>query len=356
MADELNMTVPGKNASSGCAADSLRGFAPSLFKSPLSSSLVAALILCVLMFACEQNSSRQPTNQRDRGRVPDPSSPDELQIEPLQVAVVDFAGNTVSLATPAKKIVALAPHVAENVFTAGAGDALVGVVEHSNYPKQAQSVAVVGGYQSINLETIIELNPDLIIAWRSGNSGNNVKRLIELGFSVYIDQPDTLVDIAKSIRDIGLLSGNSQTAEKAASDYLYKLNHIVQRYRDVPRVSTFYQVWHRPLQTINGSHIISEAIETCGGINIYANEFAVAPIVNIESVLQRNPGAIIVGGASSTRSTWQTEWQQWDSLAAVKEGNLLYVNPDHLQRHTVRLLQGIESLCAQLDGVRARMG
>lgn len=276
------------------------------------------------------------------------------QIDSQAIKVVDFTGRTVSLSTPAEKIIALAPHIVENVFSAGAGDKLVGVVQYSDYPEAAKKIMIVGGYEKTNHEKIVELDPDLIIAWQSGNSHSSIQRLVELGYTVYIDQADSLQDVAKSIRDIGRLTGRTKTAESVAADYLNQLNQVQKRYQKSVKVSSFYQVWNSPLQTISGNHIISDAIETCGGTNIYADEFAVAPIINIESVLERDPEAIIASGMSSARPEWLDQWLQWDSLTAVKKDNLFFVNPDHIQRHTIRLLKGIDSICKQLDIARER--
>ena len=270
-------------------------------------------------------------------------------------SVTDFSGVAVSLSTPAAKVVALAPNIVENVFSAGAGEQLVGVMEYSNFPEQAKNIERVGSFDKVNQEKIIELNPDLIIAWQTGNSHMGVQRLKDLGFTVYIDQADTLRDVAKSIRDIGILTGNAEQAESVANNYLSRLDEIQDRYRKAQKVSTFYQVWNSPLQTISGNHIISHAIEVCGGVNIYRDEFAVAPIINIESVLERDPAVIIASGDSGSRPIWLDEWLKWDSLTAVKQGNLFYLNPDHIQRHTTRLLLGIETICQQLDSARGKL-
>lgn len=294
------------------------------------------LILCTALFACGQEQIESVGGEPEQG-----------------VMVVDFTGRTIKLDRPAQRIVALAPHIVENIFSAGAGDQLIGVVEWSNYPEQAKSISIVGGYEKTNHEKILELNPDLIIAWESGNSRSSVERLAELGFNIYIDQPDSLQDVAKSIRDIGVLTGHSGTADKVVENYLSELAMVTKRYSGVEKVPTFYQVWNKPLQSINGKHIISDAIEICGGKNIYADEFAVAPVINIESVLERDPLAIIASGMSDARPEWLDEWKQWPSLRAVQNNNLFFVNPDHLQRHTVRLLLGLKETCRQLDLARA---
>ncbi|MFT5572758.1 MAG: iron complex transport system substrate-binding protein [Cryomorphaceae bacterium] len=302
------------------------------------NKLCLSLVVGLCLVGCEQHQ-QNPSN-------------DSIS---KQIIVTDFTGKQVQLAQPAQKIVALAPHVVENIFSAGAGDQLVGVFEWSNYPEQAKSIEIVGGYEKTNYEKIIELNPDLIIAWETGNSSSSVGRLTQLGFTIYIDQPNNLEDIAKSIRDIGTLSGHSKIANSVANNYLQELAKYKFAYRDAVKVTTFYQVWNSPLQSINGSHIISDVIETCGGTNIYADEYAVAPIINIESILERNPKAIIASGVSDARPEWLDEWLQWPSLTAVQQGNLFFVNPDHLQRHTVRLLLGIQKTCRQLDLARAKI-
>lgn len=270
-----------------------------------------------------------------------------------KLCVTDFAGNQVNLARPATRIIAMAPHAVENVFSAGAGDKLVGVVDYSNYPEAASKLPVVVGYQSINFEKIIELEPDLIIAWESGNSHAAVSRLRELGFTVYMDEPKSVGDIAKSLKDIGVLADTSEVAIPVAERFLRDFGRITTKYSQSQSVSVFYQVWNSPLQTINGEHVITSAIEACGGQNIYAEEFAVAPVINIESVLERDPQAIIAGGMGEGRPAWLDEWLQWPTLNAAKNNHLFHVNPDHTQRHTVRLLLGIKAICAQLDEVRA---
>ena len=269
------------------------------------------------------------------------------------VQVVDFDGNNVILNKPAERLIALAPHIVENIYSAGAGDSLVGVMAFSNFPQAALDLPIVASYDKTNYEKIIALKPDLIIAWASGNSHNSVNRLRELGYPVYIDQADTLADVAKSIRDIGVLTGNTEQANNTAADYLQGLTKLQNKYQNSPILEVFYQVWQQPLYTINGKHIISDAIRLCGGVNIYADELAVSPVINIESLLQRNPD-VIVAGANPT-ADWLHNWQKWHSLKAVQNQHLFIVNPDHMQRHTVRLLLGVESLCEQMQMARSTM-
>ncbi len=281
-----------------------------------------------------------------------PQSSDSLD-QNGAISVTDFSGNELHFEQPVRSIVALSPHIVENIYAVGAQDLLVGVVEYSDFPAAAKQLPVVASFASTNIERIIELNPDLIMAWESGNSHSALNRLRELGFKVYMDRPDALEDISKSLRDIGLLTGTNRRAEEVAQAFESGLLRLAEQYQHRDPVATFYQVWNAPLQTISGQHIISAAIELCGGRNVYANEFAIAPVINIESVLERNPQAIIASGDGDMRPLWLDDWQRWPSLRAVQEGNLFFVNPDHIQRHTTRVLLGIATICEQLELARS---
>lgn len=290
------------------------------------------IALCFTLISCDQHSSQNKKS--------------------ASIEVIDFSGEVVKLDQPAKKIVALAPHIVENIYSAGAGDHLIGVIEHSDFPEEAKTLDIVGSYTTINHEQILKLNPDLIIAWQSGNSFGSLQKLKDLGFKFYIDQLNSLEDVAKSIRDIGILTGQEATANPVAESYLEELNRIKHENQEKSPVSVFYQVWNQPLQTINGEHIISSAINLCGGINIFAEELSVAPIVNIESILQKDPTLIVASGISNTRPDWLDDWLQWETLSAVRNNHLFFIDPDHIQRHTVRILFGIKRFCDHFDIVR----
>lgn len=270
----------------------------------------------------------------------------------MPLSVTDFVGNTISLEAPAKRIIALAPHNVENVYSAGAGEQLVAVVSHSDYPEEAKQLPIVGTYNAFSYEAILALKPDLVIAWASGNGAEAIKTLKSLGLTVYVDELDTLSDVARAIRDIGVLTGNKQAASKVAFSYLRKLERLKQQYSQQTKVSVLYQVWNAPLQTLNGEHIISDVINLCGGVNVFADAKALAPKISVESVFARNPDAIIASGMGDSRPEWLDEWLQWPLLSAVSKQQLYFIPPDIIQRHTERILQGTELMCRHLQTVR----
>ena len=270
------------------------------------------------------------------------------------IAVRDDGGATLTLAQPARRIVTLAPHLAETLYAAGAGDALVGAVEYSSYPAAARNKPSVGGYSRLDLEAIVALKPDLVIAWQSGNSVAQIERLRALGLIVYLSQPRRIDDIASEIERLARLAGTEAVGDAAAARFRQRLSSLRQRYGARPPVRTFYQIWQQPLMTVGGAQIISSVIGLCGGENVFSRLPALAPTVSVEAVIAANPEAIVASGMGESRPEWLDDWKRWTSITAVARDNLFFVPPDLIQRHTPRLLDGAERLCQHLETARSR--
>lgn len=276
---------------------------------------------------------------------------------PLQasIEVTDALGRTVSLSQPAERIVALAPHIVENTYSAGAGDKLVAAVNYSDYPPEAQQLPQLGSYKAVNLERILALEPDLVILWGSGNGESIQRQLERLGVTVYVGEPAELEDVAAAVRDVGVLAGTSEVAESAADRYLNDLEALRERYSERQPVSVFYQVWNDPLQTLSDQHLVSDVIRLCGGRNVYADAAVLAPTISRESLLDRDPEAIVASGMGEERPEWLEEWSAWPRLTAVEHDNLFFVPPDIIQRHTFRILEGAQLFCEHVDTARQRL-
>jgi len=268
------------------------------------------------------------------------------------ITVLDFSGREVTLDQPAKRIVALAPHIVENLYSAGAGDKLVGVVSYSNFPDEAKNVPEVGTYNAFSLEQVLALNPDLVVMWGSGNGMQTLSTFEALGIPVYVSELRQLSDVPKSIRNLSQLAGTPAIGEAEASRIETELNALQRRYGEKRSLSVLYQIWNDPLQTVNGEHLISEIISLCGGHNVFGDASSLAPRVSIESVLLRDPDAIVASGMGEARPEWLDQWRAYPSLTAVADEALFFVNPDHLQRPSARIVLGAQSLCQQLDQIR----
>ena len=269
-----------------------------------------------------------------------------------EVMVNDDLGKPVRLDQPANRIISLAPHLTEIAFAAGAGDKLIGVVSYSDYPPAALDIPIIGSYNSINYEALVALQPDLVLVWNSGNGEELAERLEALGLTVFISEPKRLSDIARSLNKIGILSGTVPVAEKAAAEYLTRYQALVADNSSKAPVNVFLEVWHEPMMTVNGTHIISDSIELCGGVNIFAEALPLVPRINVESVVRANPDVIIATGMADERPEWLDNWLIWEDLSAVKSNSLHSINPDLIGRHSPRILQGVTQLCDYFDRAR----
>lgn len=267
-------------------------------------------------------------------------------------SVVDDVGRRVTLEAPAERIISLAPHLTELLYAAGAGERLVAAVSYSDYPPAARELPRVGSYDHLNIEAILWYQPDLVVAWKSGNPERQLQRLLDLGLTVYISEPRSLQAIADTLVRLGTLAGTRKQALAAANAFRERLAQLRARYADRPTVSVFYQIWNRPLQTLNGEHVISDVIRGCGGRNIFAELPAIAPRVSVEAVLKRDPEVIVASGMGRSRPNWLGMWRAWPELTAVARDNLFFVPPDIIQRHTPRILDGMARLCRQLQRAR----
>jgi len=273
-----------------------------------------------------------------------------LQAQP--VAVLDDEGTLVRLDAPAQRIISLSPHLAENVYSAGAGKALIATVEFSDYPRKARSILRIGAYNAIDIERIITLEPDLVLAWGSGNGTQLVEQLRLLGLTVFVSEPIKLDDIASLIERLGILAGTTKGAWPVAELYRQTIDGIRSHHRAKRKVSVFYQIWDEPLMTINGNHMISDVIRLCSGRNVFSDLKVLAPQVSTEAVIKADPEVIIASGAVGEHPEWLKNWLKWRSVRAVKRGQLYTLDADIIQRQTMRLLMGAIQLCTILEDVR----
>lgn len=268
-----------------------------------------------------------------------------------EIRVTDDAGREIVLQRPAQRIVSLSPHVTELLFAAGAGGSVVGVSEYSNYPAAAETIPRISGGGGLDMEAIIALQPDLVVAWQSGNPDQQVKRLQSLGMTVFLSEPRRLEDVPDTIRKLGKLTATRTPAFEQAAAYEQRLAGLLKRYSQRPQVSVFYQIWENPLMTLNGEHMISDVMRACGGRNVFAELPALAPQIDVEAVLVANPDVIVVAADAGDNSMLES-WRRWPELSAVKQNQLYSIQRELLVRHTPRILDGVEQLCGILEKAR----
>ncbi len=270
------------------------------------------------------------------------------------ITLQDDAGNGVTLPKAAQRIVSLAPHITEVLFSAGAGERIVGTVSYSDFPEAAKKIPLVGSYNQVNFEQILALQPDLIIGWHSGNNSETLEKLGTLNLPVYLSEPKDLRAIAHNIRQMGIIAGTEDIANAAADAFEEQRQTLEKANAGKPVVSLFYQVWEEPLYTLGGGHFSRDMFQLCGGRNIFADLSDPSPVITVEAVVTRNPQVMLTGGHHGKRSfdDWRGKWVNWQSIDAIRNNQLYLVDQDIYTRSSPRAIKGAADLCQVLDKSR----
>ena len=268
--------------------------------------------------------------------------------------VQDDEGNTVTLQQPARRIVSLAPNTTELLFAAGAGSVIVGTSSYSDYPAAAQQSPRIGDNLDVDIERIISLKSDLLVLWQHTDTDKQAQLLRSLGIPIFYSVPRKLADISSDIRRLGTLTGTASVANQSATVIELKLAALTKKYAQRAPVRLFYQVWDKPLFTLNGTHIVSDAMRVCGGVNIFADLKVTAPSIGIEAVLQADPEAIIGTTEKNPGAGGVTLWKRYPSMTAVRRDNLFLVDGNLMNRAGPRMIDGAAALCERLDLARDR--
>lgn len=252
------------------------------------------------------------------------------------------------------RVVTLSPHLAELVFAVGAGDSLVGVSAYTDYPEAAAALPVVGDAFNLDQEQLAVLAPNLLLSWDTGTPAHVVDELRMRGYRVEVISTTTLESLPRALIRIGELTGRAERADAVADQFFDGLRKLATAAADAEPIRVFYQVHSHPLYTINGDHYLSQLIETCGGTNIFADLTGLAPLISVESVLEREPEIILASSDAGPHAF--DEWRRWSDMAAMRYGNQFLMPANEIGRATPRLLVGASAVCAALEKGRENRG
>jgi len=272
------------------------------------------------------------------------------------ITVTDDRGNTVTLPAPARRIVSLAPSATALLFDVGAAKQTVATVSGTRYPVAAGKLPKVGDSSGLDLERIVSLRPDLVVAWFSGNGPARIAQLRRLGLTVYVTEPTRLSDVASNLEKLALLSGHERAGRNVAARFRREVARLAGRYENRRPLRVFYEIWGQPLMTVGGSQWISQVVRLCGGRNIFRGMDSKAPTVDREAVLAARPQIIVADAPDDvTARRWLTAWHAWPSLPAVRLKGLIQAPANILSEPTPRLLAGARWLCRRMQQVRGRI-
>ncbi|KML68485.1 vitamin B12 transport system substrate-binding protein [Pectobacterium carotovorum] len=254
---------------------------------------------------------------------------------------------TAAYAIP-QRVISLAPHATEMAYAAGMGEQLIAVSAWSDYPPEAKKLEQVASWQGINLERILALKPDLILAWREGNPQRPLEQLANFSIPIVYLDAKTVDDITASLRQLATYSRHPEQAEQAATNFqqeIDKLQHAGERHNAAP-LRVFLQFGTQPLFTSSKATLQSQIVSLCGAENVFSDSPVPWPQVSREQVLRREPQAIIVGGAPERIASVQAFWQPQLAVPVIT------VNEDWFSRSGPRLLLAAQQICSQLAELR----
>jgi iron complex transport system substrate-binding protein len=267
------------------------------------------------------------------------------------VRVTDDTGQVLTLQQPARRIVALSPQLLELSAAAGASRQVIATIRGADDVHWARRLPLVGDAFALNLEAIVRLKPDLILAWESGTPPREAARLKSLGIPVYWSQANDFQTLASTVQRIGILAGTPGAAQRWVQAFDSRLAALRARYGGLePAVRVFYQVWDRPLITVGGPQLITQAITLCGGRNVFGNLAVLSPTISTEAVLRADPQLIVT--SSPRGAAWMQQWKRYTTISAVRHDQLVTLSPNLLPRMGVDVLDGVQQLCSAIATAR----
>ncbi|WP_051311465.1 cobalamin-binding protein [Zooshikella ganghwensis] len=247
------------------------------------------------------------------------------------------------------RVISLAPHITELLYAVGAGENIVGVIDGSDFPPDAQKKPIIGAYNLLNWEQIFAVQPQLIIAWGSGNKHLLGGKAEQLGIPIIFSEPKTLQAIEDELIRFGSITAHESEAKQAALAFKQRWQQLASQVKSKSlkqKVAILLNI--NPIQTLNGQHLTSEVVSLCGGENIFYDAKVIAPQVNFEALLAHQPDWLIVTDPLFLKQLTG----RWKTLKAVQQKRIITVNPDQFLRQTPRILVAMETICQKLTGVK----
>lgn len=276
---------------------------------------------------------------------------DTIDIEEVQdidvaypIEIEDSFGNKEIIEKEPMRIVSLAPSNTEMLFTLGLGDKVIGVTSNCNYPEEATTKEIVGGYEA-NIEKIIELDPDLVLVYGAGNEGE-VKLLRDAGINVFGFMPETIDGVIADIKIIGKITGTSNTADALIKDMINKRDEIVDIVKGQEKVKVFYEIWHDPLMAAGKGSFMDELITIAGGENIAQDADGAYPEYDLEQLVERDPEVYLTSEDTPEKTVESVKIRPgFENISAIKNDRIYIfkeAEADVVSRPGPRIIEALE--------------
>jgi iron complex transport system substrate-binding protein len=258
----------------------------------------------------------------------------------------DDVGREIVIPDAPMRLVSLAPNITEILYALGLGERIVGVTRFSDFPEAAKHKPRVGTYVNFNIEKIVGLNPDLIIATYGGNPKAAIFQLEKLGFAVFVTKAETVEDALFTIERIGMITDSIERATELVSRLKERIRAVADRTQKAPRPLVFLQINARPLMTAGAGSFHHQVIELAGGRNLAGESSVRYPQYSIEDVLQKGPDYILIStmDRSGLFEQQKADWLRWEGIPAVRNKRIYSVDSDLIDRASPRIVDGLEKM------------
>ena len=268
--------------------------------------------------------------------------------EANSLTVYDDTGQRVTLSNPPRRIISLAPGATEMLFAAGAGDRVIATVDYADEPAAAKRVPRIGDVTAVDIERLVALHPDVVVVWPGGGNPAQTEKIAQLGIPIYRQQVNRLADLPGSLRRLGVFAADKSTAGQAARTLEGELARVAREYSKGKHPTVLLEVWNRPIYTIGGTQLMSDALTLCGARNVFGDLKELSPVIDTEAVIARNPDIIVAAAPAGESMSWLAEWQRFSSLSAVRSGRLIAFEDRRLSRLGPSVVSATEALCKDL--------
>jgi iron complex transport system substrate-binding protein len=306
-----------------------------IVKNLLTILLIAAIIV-VGLSGCSKNSKNNDSqnSNSNNGLFP--------------VTLKDSLGREVKIEKEPLRIISLSPSNTEILFALGLGDRVVGVTNYCDYPGEAKSKEKIGDFSNPNIEKIISLNPDLVLATTMHEKP--VKRLEELKIPVIVLEPKNIEEMLDSLILVGKATGREKDATELVNSLKKRIDAVKEKVSSIPedkKPTVFYELWPSPITTVGPGTFVDDLITKAGGKNIAGDSDKPYPVYGQEVIIAKNPDIIIFSHHGTNGVNEQTKEDilkrpGWSNINAVKNDKVFYVDENIIQRPTPRLVDGLE--------------
>jgi len=307
-------------------------------------SLIVVLVLIFTFVGCGNQEEVQEENQENQEELEENEEEqgEEENESQYPVKITDGYGREIEIEKPAEKIISLAPSMTETIFALGAGDRLVGVTTYCNYPEEAKEIDQVGDFEGPNLESVIEKNPDVVVALAMADDEKS--KLEDAGITVFLQDPQNLGEVFDNIKKIGTILGLQEEAESLTSNMNAKKDSIVETVSNYDSKKVFYEVWSEPLMTAGPGSILDEMINLSNGENIAYDAESLYPEYSLELLIERNPEVYLTADDGFKTVEDIKNREGYENITAIKENNIYMLHPDIVSRTGPRIIEGLEMI------------